>query len=72
ILELPIELLEHAIENIDKPSDLQALALSFKSFSILIIPDHLDYRIIRCAPGDTIVWQHLIDHPHLARRVRNL
>ncbi|KIJ30630.1 hypothetical protein M422DRAFT_267781 [Sphaerobolus stellatus SS14] len=68
ILELPIELLEY----IDKPSDLLALALLLKSLSKAIIPDHLDHRIIRCAPGDTIVWQHLIDHPHFTRRVRNL
>ncbi|KIJ30643.1 hypothetical protein M422DRAFT_267793 [Sphaerobolus stellatus SS14] len=68
ILELLIKLLEH----IDKPSDLLALALLFKSFSKAIIPVHLDHRIIRCAPGDTIVWQHLIDHPHFTRRVRNL
>ncbi|KIJ53050.1 hypothetical protein M422DRAFT_202381, partial [Sphaerobolus stellatus SS14] len=72
VTELPIELVEKTIGFIDKPSDLLALALACKSFANLVIPDHLDYRIVQCAPGDTQVWQHLIDYPHLAIRIKSV
>ncbi|KIJ52975.1 hypothetical protein M422DRAFT_155913, partial [Sphaerobolus stellatus SS14] len=45
---------------------LLALALVCKSLTNLVIPDHLDYRMIQCGPRDTQLWQHLIDYPHLA------
>ncbi|KIJ49924.1 hypothetical protein M422DRAFT_160247 [Sphaerobolus stellatus SS14] len=72
LANLPQKLLEEIIGNIDKPTDLLSLSLSSKSTSKLVIPDHLDYRVIQCAPSDTQVWQHLIKHPHLARRVKSV
>ncbi|KIJ35163.1 hypothetical protein M422DRAFT_99042, partial [Sphaerobolus stellatus SS14] len=69
---LPLELVHKFIENIETPSDLLPLALICKSFSNLIIPDHIDYRLIQCSLADTQVWQHLIDHPHLSRNVKTV
>ncbi|KIJ35173.1 hypothetical protein M422DRAFT_100027, partial [Sphaerobolus stellatus SS14] len=72
LIKLPLELVQEIIGNIDKPTDLFTLALTCKSLSNLVIPDHLDYRFIQCSPADTPVWQHLIKQPHLSRRVQNI
>ncbi|KIJ45794.1 hypothetical protein M422DRAFT_165898 [Sphaerobolus stellatus SS14] len=70
LTSLPLEILEQVIGNIDKVGNLLALALACRSFSELIIPDHLDYHIIQCPPADEQVWQHLVDNPGLAKRVK--
>ncbi|KIJ35105.1 hypothetical protein M422DRAFT_262661 [Sphaerobolus stellatus SS14] len=55
---LPLEILEKLIGNIDKPRYLLALALVCKALGNILIPDHLDYRIIQCSPADAAVWEH--------------
>ncbi|KIJ35103.1 hypothetical protein M422DRAFT_106464, partial [Sphaerobolus stellatus SS14] len=66
----PFELLEGVADNVDEPKDLFSLALTCKSLSELVIPNHLDYQIIQCSPADTRVWEHLIENRRLASRVK--
>ncbi|GJJ12782.1 hypothetical protein Clacol_007027 [Clathrus columnatus] len=55
---------------IDSPKDLLSLALTCRTFKELIIPDHLEYRIICCDFRRPDVWKFLASRPWLARRMR--
>ncbi|KAI0035380.1 hypothetical protein K488DRAFT_83088 [Vararia minispora EC-137] len=70
--QLPLELLEDIGRHCDSRNDLIALAQTCVSLRNVIIPNHLDYRVIRAPFAHKELWQHLIDHPGLAGNVYTL
>ncbi|GJJ12788.1 hypothetical protein Clacol_007033 [Clathrus columnatus] len=57
---------------LDLSKDLLSLALTCRTFKDLIIPDHIEYRHIRCHIRREDVWKHLESRPRLTRGVRFL
>ncbi|KAF8517036.1 hypothetical protein BU17DRAFT_92206 [Hysterangium stoloniferum] len=70
--DLPIEIVEHIVSEIEHPRDLLSLALSNSSLKNIIIPYHIQFRHIACDPCREYLWQYLSDHPHLAARIRQI
>ncbi|KIJ34136.1 hypothetical protein M422DRAFT_52126 [Sphaerobolus stellatus SS14] len=72
IHDLPNELIDHVVSFIDLPNDLLHFALTSQRIHDIIIPDHIDSRIIefptRDAPLD--IWSAIVAKPVLARHVR--
>lgn len=72
LYNLPLELLERIISFIDLPKELLPLALTCQLFCNLIIPNHLDYRVIKTHAGSLSLWQSLAANPLLSANVRTL
>lgn len=72
ITRQPTEILDAIVFHVDSKQDLFSLALSCQRMHGIVIPRHLDYRIIRCKVSSISVWNHLIVHRSLAKNVRRL
>ena len=68
----PNEILDMIAFHIDSRKDLLALALTCHRLRNVVLPRHLEYRVIHCKPSSEKVWRHLITHPLLACNVRRL
>jgi hypothetical protein len=68
----PNEILDMIAFHIDSRRDLLALALTCQRLCNVVLPRHLEYRVIHCKPSSEKVWRHLITHPLLACNVRRL
>lgn len=68
----PNEILDMIAFHIDSRKDLLALALTCQRLRDVVLPRHLEYRVIHCKPSSEKVWRHLITHPLLACNVRRL
>lgn len=66
------EIWEEIAFHVDSTRDLLSLALTSRTFNLLIIPYHLDYRYISCDLRQTYVWEHLFTHLHRTKGVRSL
>ncbi|KIJ42340.1 hypothetical protein M422DRAFT_105347, partial [Sphaerobolus stellatus SS14] len=66
------EILEEIISNIERPKDLLNLALASKLFKDIIIPNHIQLRVIRCNVYQDDFWKILIEKPILAANIRSL
>src|SRR4051794_36353300 len=72
LLSLSNELLELVIANIELPQHLLNLAVTCHHLSILIIPNHLQFRHIRTNVTENNLWLYLTEKPLLAANVRIL
>ncbi|PBK86263.1 hypothetical protein ARMGADRAFT_1055330 [Armillaria gallica] len=72
ITRQPTEILDAIVFHIDSKQDLLALALSCQRMHGIVIPRHLDYRVLRCKVSSISMWNHLIINRSLARNVRRL
>ncbi|KAF7440847.1 hypothetical protein PC9H_001195 [Pleurotus ostreatus] len=63
ILDLPPELLEDMLSNLDSTSDLLHLALSCKAFSQLVIPHHIYTRSLDVHPRQVAILSLLTNVP---------
>ncbi|ESK93173.1 hypothetical protein Moror_1109 [Moniliophthora roreri MCA 2997] len=72
LLNLPLEILDVILSEIDLRSDLIALALASRTCAHLVIPRHNEYRIIRTRHRFAGVWAHLARRSDLARNVRRV
>ncbi|KAK0218589.1 hypothetical protein EDD85DRAFT_893785 [Armillaria nabsnona] len=72
ITRQPTEILDAIVFHIDSKQDLLALALSCQRMHGIVIPRHLDYRVLRCKVSSISMWNHLIVNRSLARNVRKL
>lgn len=70
--DLPAELLERTVGFIDLPKELLPLALTCKLVCNLIIPNHLEYRVIETHSSNLSLWQSLAANPLLSANVRIL
>lgn len=68
----PNEILDMIASHIDSRRDLLALALTCQRLRDVVLPRHLEYRIIHCKLSSEKVWRHLIAHPLLAANVRRV
>ncbi|KDQ63769.1 hypothetical protein JAAARDRAFT_203163 [Jaapia argillacea MUCL 33604] len=71
IKNLPAELFEAVVDNIDNPSDIFFLALTCKQFERILLV-RLEYIHISAPSQHSALWHHLATHPELARHVRTL
>lgn len=67
--DLPTEILDQFASGLDSRADLLSLAIACRSCTDIIIPRHIQYRVIRCKLRSP-VWSHLNARPDLARNVR--
>ena len=73
LFQQPPEFLDYIISFADTPKDLLNLALlTSKVLQFIIIPYHLEYRILRCTPLYFSLWEYLSSRPDLAARIRRL
>ncbi|KAK0470444.1 uncharacterized protein EV420DRAFT_1634866 [Desarmillaria tabescens] len=72
ITRQPTEILDAIVFHIDDKRDLVALAVSCRRMHGVVVPRHLDYRVVRCKVSSISVWNHLIVNRSLARNVRRL
>ncbi len=72
ITRQPTEILDAIVFHIDSKQDLLALALSCQRMHGIVVPRHLDYRVLRCKVSSISMWNHLIVNRSLARNVRRL
>lgn len=63
LVDEPSEILEHIIYYIDRPRDLLHLALAAKTMRDLIIPTHLEFRVIRSNLDRPRLWDILVAFP---------
>lgn len=69
----PVEILDTIISELDRTSDLLHLSLCSLFLRKLIIPRHLQYRVIRCSTSEGLeLWKLLEKDKNLARNVRVL
>ncbi|KAJ7093399.1 hypothetical protein B0H15DRAFT_832182 [Mycena belliarum] len=68
----PPELLDDIASLLVRPSDLLSLALTSKTLYAIVVPQHLEFREIRCDARRSALWVALAQHPGLARRLRSL
>jgi hypothetical protein len=71
-LQLPIEVTEGILSEIDIHRDLIALALTSRSFTHLIIPHHSEYRVIRIRHALPSTWVYLARRADLTRNIREV
>ncbi|PPR01821.1 hypothetical protein CVT24_001685 [Panaeolus cyanescens] len=67
---LSTELKDKIISFIDSPVDLLQLALCSRLWCSLIIPDHINYRIIHTRLDNPSLWKELSERKALANNVR--
>ncbi|KIJ43391.1 hypothetical protein M422DRAFT_104244, partial [Sphaerobolus stellatus SS14] len=67
---LPNELINKILEETDSPKDLLALAMSSKAWCNLIIPNHLEARVVRAESRKRVIWNFFAHHPRLASHIR--
>lgn len=72
ITRQPTEILDAIVFHIDSKQDLLALASSCQRMHGVVIPRHLDYRVLRCKVSSISMWNHLIVNRSLAKNVRRL
>ncbi|KAL4269056.1 F-box domain-containing protein [Pleurotus pulmonarius] len=72
ILDLPPELLEDVLSQLDSTSDLLHLALSCKAFSQLIIPHHIYTRSLDVHPRQVAILSLLTNVPLYNSRIRTI
>ncbi|KAF8517352.1 hypothetical protein BU17DRAFT_91786 [Hysterangium stoloniferum] len=68
----PPEIVDAIISKIEHPLDLLHLALTRKSFKNLIIPWHIQYRVIFAHLFNPSIWELLASRPDVASRVHKL
>ncbi|KZO92992.1 hypothetical protein CALVIDRAFT_285940 [Calocera viscosa TUFC12733] len=70
--ELPAELLDIILCNIDDPTDVLSLAKSCRRLYAAAVPDHLPWRRISACEHDTSLFSLLASNKHVARGVRSM
>ena len=72
ICQLPDEIIEEIVAELDQHKDLVAFALTSRICAGLVIPHHTQYRILRMRSTVPNVWAHLARRADLARNVREV
>ncbi|EAU87959.1 hypothetical protein CC1G_01606 [Coprinopsis cinerea okayama7 len=69
---LPYDVKDIILSLVDSTKDLLHLGVSNKEWKALVIPHHIEYRVLRlkCHHSHPEVWNHLAQNRHLASRIR--
>ncbi|KIJ30099.1 hypothetical protein M422DRAFT_105087, partial [Sphaerobolus stellatus SS14] len=70
LLQLPFDILEEIVSQIDHPRDLISFAQISRKLPDLIVPDHIQYRYICDDSNRTKLWNYLALHRNLVARIR--
>ncbi|KAJ4470195.1 hypothetical protein J3R30DRAFT_3343304 [Lentinula aciculospora] len=70
--KLPPEILDYILSDIDKPSDLIALATTAKELYRIVAPRHSEYRVLRIRHRFPGLWAHLAKRVDLSRNLREI
>ncbi|TFK68749.1 hypothetical protein BDN72DRAFT_728693, partial [Pluteus cervinus] len=68
----PIEILDHILSLLSSPNDLLSFALTSRYAHTLVIPHHLEYRIIRTVGPSVGVWSDLAIRTGRTRNIREV
>ncbi|KIJ28214.1 hypothetical protein M422DRAFT_99000, partial [Sphaerobolus stellatus SS14] len=68
----PPEILDNIAAHINLPQDLLSLAVTARAFHAIVVPNHLQFRDIRCDPRRVNLWRSLAQKPAYAARIRRL
>jgi hypothetical protein len=72
LINISTELVDAIVNHIDNPKDVLNSALACKRLYQVIVPDHLEFRHIRCDPRQKDLWDELCQKPGLTAKVRFL
>lgn len=64
----PVEILDRIFSFIEKPSDLLHIGLTAKQYRDVVIPHHIEYRIIRSDCRRVELWEQLAKYPGIASK----
>jgi hypothetical protein len=70
--EIPFDLKDKILGLIDSPRHLLSMALVSKDWAALIIPDHIEYRILYTHLSRGYLWDHLAIRADLAKNIRRI
>lgn len=63
LIDNPPEILDKIVSHIDRPSHLLHLALTSRAMYQLIIPEHIEFRVIRSKSDCTFLWEKMAAFP---------
>ncbi|KAJ7135185.1 hypothetical protein C8R43DRAFT_1110139 [Mycena crocata] len=72
LVDQPPELLDHIACFICSTRDLLSVALTCRLLHGIVIPEHLEFRVVRCDPLRNSLWQAVAEHPGSASRIQTL
>ncbi|KDQ54945.1 hypothetical protein JAAARDRAFT_196320 [Jaapia argillacea MUCL 33604] len=72
LLRFPSEVVHNVIDFVDDRQQVLALALTCQFLKTTLIPDHLDYRVLKVSFSNLDLLERLIARPSLARNVRSI
>jgi hypothetical protein len=72
IANRPSEILDHICSFVDSPKDILSFALTSKEVCQLAIPDHIEFRHLRCDIRRISLWKKLAELPAVASRFVSL
>ncbi|KIJ52046.1 hypothetical protein M422DRAFT_157122, partial [Sphaerobolus stellatus SS14] len=72
LAKAPIEIQDAILTMLDSPKDLLSFALTSKHFYTLIVPFHIQFRVIVCDLWCNSLWKRLAERPLLCSRIRIL
>ncbi|GLB43229.1 hypothetical protein LshimejAT787_1301300 [Lyophyllum shimeji] len=72
LLQLPHEILDEILSLLGSPSDLLAFSLASRACAPLVLPNHIEYRVLRIRTPSNALWAHLAARQDLARNIREL
>ncbi|KAG5643365.1 hypothetical protein DXG03_001013 [Asterophora parasitica] len=72
LFSLPPEILNEVLGHINEPPDLLSFGLASQTCARLVIPTHVQYRVIRIRTPFPDLWAHLARRPDLAGNIREV
>ncbi|KAJ3878454.1 hypothetical protein F5051DRAFT_372795 [Lentinula edodes] len=70
--KLPLEILDSILSDLDRHTDLIALALAAKELFRIVVPRHSEYRVLRIRHRFPRLWAHLARRADLSRNIREI
>jgi hypothetical protein len=68
----PTDVLDHICAFVDRPKDILSFALTSRQIYQLAIPDHIEFRHLRCDIRRISLWEKLSELPAIASRFVSL
>jgi hypothetical protein len=68
----PSDILDHICAFVDEPKDILSFALTSRQIYQLVIPDHIEFRHLRCDIRRISLWKKLSELPAIASRFVSL
>ncbi|TFK71114.1 hypothetical protein BDN72DRAFT_730040, partial [Pluteus cervinus] len=69
---LASEILDEIFSHIEHHRDLVNLACVCRTFALVLVPRHTEYRVIKIQSAAPFVWAHLARRRDLTRNIREV